>query len=279
LFTTATVSCGQQRRRALFHLRPQSLLAAKGEIMEELLLEFAPLFQEPSGLPPSQNRTHCIHLLRGTTPIAVRPYLYAHAQKAKLKQQCAAMLQSGIIHPSSSAFSTPVLLVKKSDASWRFCVDYRALNERTVKDKFPILVVEELLGELRGTCFFSKIDLRSSYYQILMHTDDVAKTAFRTHQGLFEFLIMSFDSTNAPATFQALMNDVLQSYLHRFVLVFFDDILVYSRSWSEHLQHVRLVLNTLKEHHLFMKRTKCAFGRTKISYLGHVISVTGVAMD
>jgi hypothetical protein len=157
-------------------------------------------------------------------------------------------------------------------------VDYRALDERTVKDKFPIPVVEELLDKLCGTCF-SKIDLQLGYHQVLMHANDVVKTTFQMHQGLFEFLVMPFGLTNASATFQALMSDVLRLYLHRFVLVFFDDILVYSRSWSEHLQHVRLVLTTLKEHRLFMKRAKCAYGYTEISYFGHVISVAGVSMD
>jgi hypothetical protein len=143
------------------------------------------------------------------------------------------------------------------------------------KDKFLIPVVKELLDELRDTCFFSKIDLRSSYHQVLLHAADVAKITFRTHEALFKFLSVPFSLTNASTTFQALMNNMLR----RFILVFFDDILVYSHSWSEHLQHVRIILTTLKEHQLFMKRAKCVFGRTEVSYLGHVISTTGVAMD
>jgi hypothetical protein len=169
-------------------------------------------------------------------------------------------LRQGVIRHSSSAFSTPVLLVKKADNSWRFCVDYRALNAHMIKDKFLIPIIKELFDELRHTQFFTKLDLHSGYHHVLMHAADIKKTAFWTHQGLFEFLVMLFGLTNALATFQALMNEVLRPFLQQFVLVFFDDILIYSPSWMEHLWHVlRLVLAALQTHRLFLKRAKCAF--------------------
>jgi hypothetical protein len=254
-------------------------LTAGGVLLDALLEEFAGLFAEPQGLPPPRRFSHRIRLKPGTSAVAVRPYHYAHLQKDELERQCADMLRQGVIRPSSSAFSSPALLIRKADGLWRFCVDYRALNAVTIKDMLPILVVEELLDELRGAKVFTKLDMRSGYHQVLMCAADVHKTAFRTHQGLFEFLVMPFGLSNAPATFQALMNDILQPYLRRFVLVFFDDILIYSSSWTDHLRHVRTVFRTLQDHQLFLKRSKCGFGLSSVAYLGHVISEEGVAMD
>jgi hypothetical protein len=217
--------------------------------------------------------------LPGTAPIAVRPYHYEHTQKLELERQCIEMLRTGVIRCSSSTFSTPVFLVKKHNDSWRFCIDYRMLNNVTIKDKFPILVVEELLDELRGMAYFTKLDLRPGYHQVRMVVVNVDKTAFRTHEGLFEFLIIPFGLTNAPVTFQAMMNAILDPFLQRFILVFFDDILIFISSWSEHLRHVHLILSKLQEHQLFIKRSKCEFGSSSMAYLDHIISAHGVAMD
>lgn len=151
-------------------------------LIDQLLESFHDVFQPPTGLPPARLCDHRIHLLPNTPPVVIHPYRYPQLQKDELEAQCAQMLQQGIIRPSTSPFSAPVLLVKKQDATWCFCVDYRALNDHTVKDKFSIPVVEELLDELHGAKYFSKLDLRAGYHQVRVHPEDVAKTAFRTHQ-------------------------------------------------------------------------------------------------
>ena len=249
------------------------------DLLTALLAEFADLFAEPKGLPPAHAFDHRIHLLPRTPPVAVRPYLYAQLLKDEIEAQCQAMLAQGIIRQSTSAFSSLVLLVRKCDGSWHFCVDYRALNIKTVCDKFPIPIVEGLLDELKSAVFFTKLDLRSGYHQARMHPDDIAKMAFRNHDGHFEFLVMPFGLTNALSTFQVLMNVVLQLFLCRCVLVFFDDILIFSRSWLEHLEHVRAVFLALRQHGLVLKRSKYSFGEQRIQYLGHVIADGVVAMD
>lgn len=250
----------------------------KAELMS-LLKSYGDVFETPKELPPPRSMDHGITLKEGSNPVNLKAYRYGALQKTVIEELVQEMLDLGVIRQSQSEFASPVVLVKKKDNSWRFCVDYRKLNSLTVRNQFPIPIVEELIDELYGACYFSKLDLRSGDHQIHMKESDICKTAFSTHEGLYEFTVMPFGLSNAPATFQHLMNSVFKAYLRKFLLVFFDQIVVYSSSWEDHRRHLQVVLDVLRTQSLFAKFSKCRFASQQVDYLGHVISGEGVKVD
>ncbi|KAL5838392.1 hypothetical protein ACOSQ3_015561 [Xanthoceras sorbifolium] len=254
------------------------MLGLPGEV-RELLARHLKVLEVPTSLPPIRDFDHRITLKDESKPVNVPPYRYAYFQKTEIEKQVGEMINNGLIRQSTGPFSSPVLLVRKKDGTWRFCTDYRALNEATVKDRFPIPTVDEMLDELHGASVFTKLDLRAGYHQIRMKEQDVHKTAFRTHSGLYEYLVMPFGLCNAPSTFQATMNEIFRPHLRKFVLVFFDDILVYSRTMEEHLSHLEVVLEILGHHQFYIKMSKCEFVKEELEYLGHFISMNGVRVD
>jgi hypothetical protein len=245
----------------------------------DILHQYNDVFQEPTALPPERTCDHTIPLQNGSQPPNVRPYRMPHKQKNLVEELVNKMLKTSEIRPSNSPYSSPAILVRKKDKSWRLCVDYRQLNSITIKNRYPIPVIEDLLDELQGATIFSKLDLRSGYHQIRMSPQHIAKTAFSTHMGHYEYLVMPFGLTNAPATFQQLMNNIFAQHLRKFVLVFFDDILIYSKNLQQHRAHLNSVLQILRLHQLKAKLSKCTFAVPSVEYLGHVLSGNGVATD
>jgi len=242
--------------------------------------EFLDVFpDELPGLPPNREIEFGIDLIPGTQPISIPPYRIAPKELKELQKQLQELLDKGFIRPSSSPWGAPVLFVKKKDGTLRLCIDYRQLNRVTVRNKYPLPRIDDLFDQLQGAKCFSKIDLRSGYHQLKIKHEDIPKTAFRTRYGHYEFLVMSFGLTNAPAAFMDLMNRVFKPFLDKFVIVFIDDILVYSKSQEEHEDHLRSTLQKLREHQLFAKFSKCEFWLDKVAFLGHVISRDGVHVD
>ncbi|KAL4571465.1 hypothetical protein LXL04_018225 [Taraxacum kok-saghyz] len=242
--------------------------------------EFPEVFPDDlSGLPPIRQVEFSIELVPGAKPIARAPYRLALTEMRELMAQLQELLDKGFILPSSSPWGAPVLFVKKKDDTMRMCIDYRELNKVTIKNRYPLPRIDDLFDQLQGADYFSKIDLRSGYHQVRVKHEDVCKTAFRTRYGHYEFLVMPFGLTNAPEIFMDLMNRVCKPFLDKSVIVFIDDILVYSKTEEEHEAHLRAVLQVLKNEELYAKLSKCEFWLRKVQFLGHVISREGVMVD
>jgi hypothetical protein len=245
-----------------------------------VVCEFPDVFPEDlPRLPPERDVEFVIELKLGTAPISRRSYRMPPNVLAELKTQLQDLLEKGFIRPSSSPWGCPTIFVKKKDQTLRMCVDYRPLNEVTIKNKYPLPQISILFDQLTGARVFSKIDLRSGYHQIRIRPKDIPKTTFTMWYGLFEYLVMSFGLTNAPAHFTYLMNSVFMPELDKFVVVFIDNILIYSKNEEEHARHLRIVLMRLREHQLYAMFSKCAFWLEEIQFLGHVLSTKGFAVD
>jgi hypothetical protein len=273
--------------KVILHLLAVSCIKVSLQHMVELKLKDIHVVQEFSDvfpndlprMPPERAIEFKIELQLGTAPIAKASYKMSPVEMKELKIQRQGLLDNGYIRPSTSPWGCSALYVEKKDKELRLCVDYRPLDAVTIKNKYPLPRIDILFDQLAGVQVFSKIDLRSSYHQIKIRAEDIPKTAFTTRYGLYEYLVMSFGLTNVMAHFMYLMNSVFMPKLDQFVVVFIDDILVYSKSMEEHKEHLRIILQRLQEHQLYTKFSKCEFWIKEVPFLGHVVSPEGIAVD
>ncbi|KAI3754539.1 hypothetical protein L1987_54324 [Smallanthus sonchifolius] len=255
---------------------------SEGKKIEDIpvVREFLEVFPEDlPGLPLHRQVEVQIDLAPGAAPIARAPYRLAPSELQELSTQLQDLLDKGFIRPSSSPWGAPVLFVKKKDGTFRMCIDYRELNKVTIKNRYPLPRIDDLFDKLQGSSFYSKIDLRSGHHQLRVREEDISKTAFRTRYSHYEFMVMHFGLTNAPAVFMDLMNRVRKPYLDQFVIVFIDDILIYSKNKEEHEEHLRLILELLKREQLYAKFSKCEFWIREVQFLGHVVNEKGIHVD
>nr|GFB47144.1 putative reverse transcriptase domain-containing protein [Tanacetum cinerariifolium] len=240
---------------------------------QPIVSKFPDVFpDELPGIPPVREVEFSIELIPGAEPISKAPYRMAPIELKELKNQLQELLERGFIRPSVSPWGAPVLFVKKKDGNMRLCIDYRKLNKITIRNRYPLPRIDDLFDQLQGAMHFSKIDLRFGYHQLRVREQDISKTVFRTRYGYYEFLVMPFGLTNAPAVFMDLMNRIFHEFLDKFVIVFIDDILVFSKSKEEHEDHLRTVLQTLRREKLYAKFSKCEFWLSSVTFLGHIVS-------
>ena len=248
--------------------------------LPRVVCEYEDVFlDELPGLPPQRVVDFGIELHPSTSPISMTPHRMAPVELKELKVQLYELLEKGFIRPSTSPWGAPVLFAKKKDKTLRLCIDYRQLNRVTIKNRYPLSRIDDLFDQLRGARVYSKIDLRTGYHQLRVRETDIPKKAFRTRYGHFEFAVMPFGLTNALAAFMDLMHRVFQPYLDQFIVVFVDDILIYSQSEWEHEYYLRIVLQLLRDHQLYAKFSKCEFWLTEGRFLGHVVSASGVSVE
>jgi len=268
-------------------LKPTASDAAAGTqkedpIAEKILLDFADVMpgKLPSGLPPTRGVQHRIDLKPGSRPPPVRPLRHQSPKDADVFQRYVRdLVENGQARESTSPYGAMALIVRKKDGTDRVVVDYRGLNEITVKNKYPLPLMDELFDRVQGAKFFTKLDLRTGFHQIRVAEEDVHKTAFRTRYGSFEFLVLPMGLCNAPGTFMALMNNVFRDMLDKSVIAFLDDILIFSRTKEEHETHVREVMTRLRAQQLYVKRSKCEFFRAEVEFLGHRIGADGLSVS
>ena len=248
--------------------------------LSNLIKEFADVFAPmPVGVPPDRGISHVIPLAPGSTPAYRGMYRLSPAELDECCKQVRELLEKKLIEPSTSPFSAPILFVSKPDGGLRMCLDYRMLNTMTIKNKAPLPRVDDLFDKLGGCSFFSSLDLQSGYYQIRIPESDVHKTAFNSPLGHFQWRVLTFGLTNAPATFQAEMNHIFAKQLNKFVLVYLDDILIYSKTLKEHIAHMREVLLVLRNNKLYAKLSKCEFCLPEVTFLGHMVGKDGIKVD
>jgi hypothetical protein len=242
--------------------------------------EFLNVFRDDLPRMPSKRAIEFkIELQPSTTPITKAPYKMPHVELKELKIQLQGLLDKGFIYPSISHWDYSALFVEKKDKDLRLCVDYHPLNTFTIKNKYLLLHIDILFDQLAGAQLFSKIDLWSSYHQIKIHAEDIPKMAFTMRYRLYEYLVMLFELMNAPTHFMYLMNSVFMPELDKFIVIFIDDIFIYSRSMEEHEEHLRIVLQRLREHQLYAKLSKCVFWIKEVPFLGHMVLLEGITVD
>ena len=248
---------------------------------EALLKEFEDIFPEelPAGLPPKRVVDHEIPLQPGITPPSRPIYQLSRPEMEELTSKLEDFTKKGYIRPSTSPYGAPVVFAGKKDGGLRFCLDYRALNKYTIKNKYPLPRIDDLFSQLQGSKVFSKIDLRDGYYQIRMKPEDIHKTAFRTPRGHWEWVVMPMGLTNAPATFMAMMDDIFRPLLDKCALTYLDDTLVHSKDEDSHLQDLRKVFLLMRKHKLYAKKSKCEFNQSSVGFLGSVVSENGLEVD